>query len=122
VPLYYMERWEEATALYRAMLATDSTSDLAHEALGALAARRHDRVETELMEQWLAGHRSREKGRSSYARARIAALLGETERAMTLLTQAFEEGLTHRMWVHVDPDLESLKNLPAYRQLLALTG
>jgi len=122
VPLYYLERWEEATALYRAMLEADSTSDLAHEALGALAARRRDRVETVRMEQWLATHDSREKGRSTYARARIAALLGETERAMRLLDQAFDEGLKHRMWVHVDPDLESLKNLPAYRQLLAPTG
>ena len=121
-PLYYQGRWDEATALYRRMLAADSTSNLAHEALGALAARRGDRVEYARMDQWLTNHQHRLKGRSTYARARMAALLGDKARAVMLLQQAFDEGLRHRMFVHDDPDLETLRDLPAYRHLVALTG
>jgi tetratricopeptide (TPR) repeat protein len=121
-PLYYVNRFEEATALYRRMLSADSTSDIAHEALGALAARRRDRAEASRMDQWLTIHQHHELGRSTYARARIAALLGDKDRAMSLLQQAFDEGLGHRMFIHVDPDLESLHNLPAWKRLLAVTG
>jgi tetratricopeptide (TPR) repeat protein len=121
-PLYYINRFDEATALYRRMVAADSTSNIAHEALGALAARRGDRAEADRMDKWLSTHQDHELGRSTYARARIAALLGEKDRAISLLRQAFGEGMGHRMFVHVDPDLESLHNLPAYKQLLAVTG
>lgn len=121
-PLYYDGRWDEARALYQRGLAQDSASSFAHEALGALAARRRDRDETTVMDRWLANHPSLEKGRSTYARARIAALLGESDHAVTLLQQAFDEGLMFRMYIHVDPDLESLHDLPAYRRLFALTG
>jgi tRNA A-37 threonylcarbamoyl transferase component Bud32/tetratricopeptide (TPR) repeat protein len=121
-PLYYDGRLDEARTLYRRALAHDSVSIFAHEALGAVAARQRDMGEAALMDQWLADHPSRENGRSTYARARIALLLGDTARAMTLLRQAFDEGLMFRMYIHVDPDLEPLRGLPAYRQLVALTG
>jgi hypothetical protein len=74
------------------------------------------------MSEWLANHPSREKGRPTYARARIAALLGDSARAVTLLQQAFDEGLMFRMFIHLDPDLESLRDLPGYRRLFALAG
>jgi hypothetical protein len=121
-PLYYQGRWDEARVLYGGMLASDSSASFAHEALGALAARRHDLAEATLMSEWLANHPSREKGRSTYARARIAALLGDSARAVTLLQQAFDEGLMFRMFIHLDPDLESLRDLPGYRRLFALAG
>jgi TolB-like protein len=121
-PIYYLKRWDEAAALYSRMLAADSTSELAHEGLGATAAHRNDRAEAGRIEQWLATHPSRELGRSTYARARIAALLGDADRALTLLQQSFDEGLVNRMYIHTDPDLESLQDRPAYRRLLALTG
>ena len=75
-----------------------------------------------LTEHWLNAHPTQEKGRTAYARARLWALLGEAERAMLLLRQAFDEGLNMRMWVHIDPDFDSLRGMPAYRQLLSPRG
>jgi serine/threonine-protein kinase len=121
-PIYYEGRWDEARELYLPMLSQDSAALLAHEALGAIAARRHDSAEARRMSEWLAHNPSREKGRTTYARARIAALLGDRPRAVTLLQQAFDEGLGYRMFIHLDPDMESLRDLPGYRRLFALTG
>jgi tetratricopeptide (TPR) repeat protein len=121
-PLYYQGHWDEARELYRPMLSQDSATALAHEALGAVAARRHDVAEAKQMSQWLADHPSREKARSTYARARIAALLGDKEHAVALLRQAFDEGLGYRMFIHLDPDMESLRDQPGYRRLFSLTG
>ena len=130
-PLYYEGRWDEARALYRASLARDSTDLIAHEALGALAARAGDRAEVARVERWLATPRTRgrraipaghEPGRSTYVRARMALLLGDREKAAALLRQAFLEGLNHRMFVHVDPDFEALHDHPIYRELLAIKG
>ena len=121
-PIYYQGRWNEARTYYLRILASDSSNEAAHAAMGAIAARRGDRDDAAAMDRWLAAHPSVRRGRSTYARARIAAILGDRERAMDLLQQAFNEGLNHRMFIHVDPDMEPLHDLPAYRQLFALKG
>jgi hypothetical protein len=52
----------------------------------------------------------------------MALLLGDRERGMRLLRDAFDQGLSFRMFVHPDPDMESVHNLPAYRQLVEVKG
>jgi len=57
-------------------------------------------------------------------RARIAALLGDREEAVTLLRQAIEQGVNwgHGVWVHRDIDLESLHDYPPFQELLRPKG
>jgi hypothetical protein len=73
----------------------------------------------------LAGWRGRFAfGRHSYARARIAAVLGDSSEAVTLLQQAFHEGYPMvTVWdrsVHLDRDFEGIRNYPPFRSLMAL--
>jgi tetratricopeptide (TPR) repeat protein len=112
---YYEGRWDEARAGYEHMLAEDSTSIKAHAALGALAVRRGDKAEADRMEAWLA---ARGGPVPSRARARMAALRGDRQRAVDLLREAFEQRLGGRMFLHLDPDFESLRDFPPYRELL----
>jgi hypothetical protein len=113
---YYAGRWVEARAGYEHWLAVDSTSLKAHAALGALAVRLGDRAEVERMDAWLAALGANPY--ASYARSRIAALRGDKQRAVDLLRQAFEERLRYRMYLHLDPDFESLRDYPPYRELV----
>jgi tRNA A-37 threonylcarbamoyl transferase component Bud32/tetratricopeptide (TPR) repeat protein len=112
---YYTGRWDAARAGYEHRLAEDSTSIKAHAALGALAVRRGDKAEADRMEAWLA---ARGGPVPSRARARMAALRGDRQRAVDLLREAFEQRLAGRMFLHLDPDFESLRDFPAYRELL----
>jgi tetratricopeptide (TPR) repeat protein len=113
---YHTGRWEEARAGYEHRLASDSMDRKAHAALGALAVRRGDRAEAERMDAWLAARTS--DPLAAYARARMAALRGEREGAVDLVRRAFELGLRGRMFLHLDPDFESLRDYAPYRELI----
>jgi tetratricopeptide (TPR) repeat protein/TolB-like protein len=112
---YYTGRWEEARAGYEHLLAQDSASVKAHAALGALAVRRGDQVEAARMDTWLA---QRQNPGASYARARLAALRGDRDEAVSLVRQALHRGLRGVMFLHLDPDFESLRDYPPYRELI----
>jgi tetratricopeptide (TPR) repeat protein/TolB-like protein len=115
-PFYYVGRWDEARAGYERMLAEDTASEKAHAALGALAVRRGDAEEAARMDAWLAAKESRPY--ASYARARMAVLRGDRDRAVALVRHAFDLGLRGRMFLHLDPDFESLREYPPYRDLV----
>lgn len=59
-------------------------------------------------------------GEPTFWRARIAAVLGEEENAITLLRQAFAEGQYSRaLWLlHVARDFDALRELDAFRELV----
>ena len=116
---YYAGRWEEARRAYQHRLAEDSTDAKAHAALGALAARRHDQREMERMTAWLA---SRSNPGAFQARARVAALLGNKDEAVRLLRESFDRGLEGKMFLHLDPDFESLLDFQPYRELIRPKG
>jgi tetratricopeptide (TPR) repeat protein len=115
-------RWDEALVLDRALAAQDSGDIDARAATGDLAARRGDRVEADRIDRWLAAHQQTgPAGATSeywvlYQRARIAGLLGEKERAMTLLRDAAEKGFTGWRVAHLDPDLAPLRRDPAFQE------
>jgi TolB-like protein len=119
-PVYYYSGHEEARAFFMRVIAVDSLDLASHEALGALAAHRGDRAEMQAIDDWLINHSNPEGGRISLARARMAAITGDTARAMDLLEQAMREGLKSRMHLHYDPDLQNLRSSPRYRRLFAL--
>jgi TolB-like protein len=117
---YYLGQWDKARAAYQERLAQDSASLKAHAALGALAIRQGDHAEARRMDQWLRAHP--ESPRATLSRARLAALRGDREGAVRLLQQAFDQGLNGRMFLHIDPDFESLLDYPPYRELIRPKG
>ena len=92
--------------------------------LGVVAARRGDREEayriSRLLEEGdgslnLPG--SRHDG--AYERARIAAALGERERAVELLQQSSDGQFIH---IHESPQFEPLRDYPPFKELLRPKG
>jgi hypothetical protein len=61
-------------------------------------------------------------GRPTYWRACIAALLGEKERAVALLKEAFSQGRRYGVSLHRDIDLEPLWDYPPFKDLLRPKG
>jgi tetratricopeptide (TPR) repeat protein/TolB-like protein len=84
--------------------------------LGTLAARRGERARATGISNGLADLPQREhRGRNTYWRARIAALLGDRDDAVRLLRQAFSEGTEVWNTLHVEPDFDGLRDFPAFR-------
>jgi serine/threonine protein kinase len=124
VALYCGEEWEEAAVLLEQLLERLPESETARETLAAIAARRGDREEAlrilgELPEgdaPWVAAG-------NTFRRARIAALLGEQQRAVDLLQAAIAEGaLVVPAQAHYHMDFEPLRDYPAFREFVRPKG
>jgi hypothetical protein len=114
------------------MAADHPNDDNVHWALGAVYARLGDRRGVQRMDRWLVRTNARSKSvvlgwSVNYERARLAAILGERERAMALLHQAVKEGgfpdgghdgQGHGLGPHSDPDFESLRDYPPFQKLM----
>jgi class 3 adenylate cyclase/tetratricopeptide (TPR) repeat protein len=59
-------------------------------------------------------------GSVEYYQGRIYAILGDLDRATNLMATAIDKGKKYEIWVtfHHDPDLENLKDYPAYVRLI----
>ena len=112
-PYYYAGRWGEARRGYERLLVRDPGNIKAHAALGELAARRGDRRAAERLDAWLA--RRPDDQVASIARARIAMLLGDNARALSLLREGHARGLS--LPDHNDPDFTPLRRDSAYQEL-----
>jgi hypothetical protein len=117
---YYAGRWHEARLGYEHWIAEDTMSLKAYAALGALAVRRRDHREAKRINDWLKAKEGH--FHATHARARMAALQGDREAAVTLLRQAFDQRLNARMFLHLDPDFESLHDYPPYQELMRPKG
>jgi tetratricopeptide (TPR) repeat protein len=90
--------------------------------LGVIAARRGDRAAALEADHALGATRMPYlRGRHTYWRARIAALLGESDRAVALLREALRQGRTYPE-VHGEVDLAPLHTSPAYQELMRPKG
>ena len=116
---YLRERWADAEAVVRE-LASESPGDLdLLGALGVISARRGDGTAAQRYSDSLSGRSPRgDFGRDTYWQARIASLLGQSERAMNLLREAHARGRFIWVAVHADVDFEPLRDYPAFRQFL----
>jgi tetratricopeptide (TPR) repeat protein/TolB-like protein len=115
-PAYYLGDWARARAEYRKRLGHEGDvgdSLISYAALGALAVRLGDRAEAARRDRTL--ERLHDHQSVSYARARMALLGGDRERALQLLRRAYDQGL--RAPNHTDPDLEPLRSDSAYQEL-----
>jgi len=116
-------RSDEAGAAYR-QLASEKPGQVDYAGpLGVLAAQKGDRAEAMRVSEELRQSSLRYLfGKQTYWRACIAAQLGEKEKAMELLREAFVQGLAFSLDLHRDPGLEPLWNYPPFRELLRPKG
>jgi tetratricopeptide (TPR) repeat protein len=137
--LYAAGRWEEARRRFerlageragegtpggrggpRAAASLDALDGRGY--LGVLAARRGDAAAARGADSALAAMRTPFLlGRHTYWRARIAALLGERERAVALLREALQQGRTYVV-VHTEADFAALRDIPAFQELVRPKG
>ncbi|MFC1661358.1 protein kinase [Gemmatimonadota bacterium] len=121
--LYWLERWDESQAISEELAreAPAGLDDLIY--LGTLAAHRGDRQEAERISAEIASMElPYDRGYSTYQRACIAAILGDKERAVSLLRQAHEEGRAFTAWLHIDSDLDSLRGYPPFEEFMRPKG
>jgi DNA-binding SARP family transcriptional activator/TolB-like protein len=123
--LYRAERWDEARSLYEELAEKypENTWYLAD--IGRLAARTGDRDEAlRISEDLRSPSHNLMEGYRTQARARIAAVLGDRQQAMTLLREAFDWGAQWNRWppLHSDMDFESLHDYPPFQEFLRPKG
>jgi tetratricopeptide (TPR) repeat protein len=117
--LYLAEQWDDSLVEFSALAAEHPGSVEYTGYLGVLAAR--------LGESQRARSRANAlqnldvpnlHGRHTYWRACIASILGEKERAVALLREAFGQGQYLGLQIHQSPHLELLNDFPAFRKLV----
>ena len=129
--LYMAGRYDSAAVLYRQLLEDAPPPDDGpgrerqielRGRLGTLAARRGDTAGVRAAAEWLTSFDSPYLfGAPDVWRARIAAALGDHDRAVALLSTALEKA-NYGSWVHTDPDLLLLRGHPGYEALLEPKG
>jgi hypothetical protein len=117
------ERWAEAKAIADALLAENPDDINLHGWVGTLAARLGDAAQARRMEAELAALTGPYLyGAPAFLRACIAAQLGEKDRALALLRDAFAQGREFSDETHRDPDLEPLWGYPPNEELMRPKG
>jgi len=122
---YAARQWEGARRYYAAGLAQDPGNALLLGRLGAAAARMGDRPEAERLAAALAATSDPYLfGSQTYARARIAAALGDRAGAVELLQAAWIQGRSPAFDrrdiedVHSDPAFETLRGFLPFQALM----
>jgi DNA-binding SARP family transcriptional activator len=117
------ERWSEAERIY-SELAPEFPHNVEYRGrLAVLAARRGDVAGAALGDEALRQlARPYLFGRETAWRARVAAQLGDADRAVRLVVRAFAEGYPHGVELHADQDLEPLRDHEVFQRLLRPRG
>ena len=118
--LYDAGRWEQAGKEVRQLLRADPTNFELRSLAGAVAARLRDRRTVDRTDAWLASFKTPYlNGHTKFERARLAAILGDRERANDLFLQALDDGFAILQGVgpHNDPDFDSIRDMSAYQLL-----
>ncbi len=117
---YYAERWSDADTLFAALVAESPESLDYRGHRGVTLAHLGRREEAMEVSRWFeALTRPYMNGADTRWRAAIAAALGDRDGAVTLLEQAFEEGMALGYYHQRDPEWETLRDHPRYRALVA---
>lgn len=121
--LYSAERWQTAGELFEELSAVIPHDVNIQGFLGVLAARRGDRDEALRISSQLEGMADPyDFGRDVYWQACVAAQLGELDRAMVLLREAYARGRIFNPLLHRDFDLEPLHGSPPFEDFLKPKG
>ncbi|MGH7612574.1 MAG: BTAD domain-containing putative transcriptional regulator [Gemmatimonadales bacterium] len=121
--LYFLERWDEAEALLRPLIAESPDDEDYLGLLGATAARRGDRLTAEKLATKLAGLEqvAAVPGKTAIVnRAKIAAVLGDPARAVSLLKDAY--GAQGTLELHTDIDFERLRDYLPFQEFTRPKG
>jgi DNA-binding SARP family transcriptional activator len=128
--LYGVAAWPELIAQSEIKLARDSVTMVWHGNRGIAAAMVGDTARARREDAWLAGltdaqlRRGLSRGPPAADRALlrglIAAALGETSRAITLLREAVSRGCNVDVEFHTDPIIGRFANDPAVKDLMAI--
>jgi tetratricopeptide (TPR) repeat protein/TolB-like protein len=119
VLLYVLERWAEAGAEWDSIPVDSGNVVELLGRQGVVAARLGEADSARAIAARLAQFdRSHLGGQNTLWRARIAAVLGDKDGAVTLLRQAFAEGASQGFPIHADMDLESLRDYRPFRELV----
>ena len=114
-----LERWDDARSVYAALYAEDSTTVEHLGALGVLSARLGQMAEADSIGARLVGDdRPYTFGAPRLWAARIAAVKGDRGAAASFIRQALREGFARLYLLHADQDFETLRDLPAFREIL----
>ena len=112
-------RWQDAYERYRTLHAEDSMTVEYLGAIGVLAARLGRTAEADsVAAQLLSDSRPYAFGAPRLWAARIAAVKGDRDGAVTLLHQALREGHTRLYAFHAEPDFDGLRDSPGFREIL----
>lgn len=115
---YYAGRLTEARAAYRKLVAADTGDVKARAALAAIAARLGDTTDLEVQRRWLVAH---DHPVAFLGLAHVAVLQGKQAEAVAFLRQALDRDL-ERHFLHLDADLEPLRDYPPFRELMRFKG
>lgn len=108
----------EAEAFARQLVAEDSTNVDFKGELAGLAAERGDTVLADSLDRWLSAQPvARVTWTASVYRARVAALLGRREAAITRLREAMDEGAWPG-WFHQEPALAALRERADFKAVM----
>ena len=120
---YLAGRWTESWTLYEALRKEFPGNIDYLGALGAIAAHQERRDDARgVAAELRALTRPNMGGRHTLWRARIAALLNDRAEALTLLREAFSQGVPHGLALHVDPAFDGLRADPEFRELIEPKG
>ena len=121
--LYAMGNLDESEKLYRELANNDTTEVAWLAALGAIASRRGRRDQAEAIAQKLKvmeRYIPTPGDDATVGRAKIAALLGDRDRAIELLVETFGAAGSQRL--HEDFDFDGLRNDARFRELVRPKG
>jgi DNA-binding SARP family transcriptional activator/TolB-like protein len=114
-----LDRWSEARAVYQALYNEDSLTVEHLGALGVLSARLGQSAEADsISRRLIADSRPWQFGAARLWAARIAAVNGDRESAIALIRQALREGYARLYSLHAERDFETLRDFPAFREIL----
>ena len=112
-------RWADARTIYTGLYAEDSLTIEYLGALGVLSARLGRPAEADSIARKLANDtRHYMFGAARLWQARIAAVKGDREGAVALIDQAVREGFARTYLLHAEHDYDSLRDFPAFREML----
>jgi tRNA A-37 threonylcarbamoyl transferase component Bud32/TolB-like protein len=120
---YYAERWADADTMFAALIAElpDNFDYRGHR--GVALAHLERREEALEIDRWLEQFDSPYQKRFlTRWRAAIAAALGDKVQAVQLLEQAIQEGMDLGYFQRRDPEWETLRDYPPYRELMRPRG
>ncbi len=116
-------RWDDAGALLGEIDGSGRRQIGVTGALGVVAARTGDHEQARRIFNDISKPATAADAPTQlYWRASIAAHLGEKERAIELLKEAYANGLRHRVWYHIDVDLQPLWDYPPFQELIEPKG